>query len=84
MPKDTLAEDLIEGVPAIAKFLGLGLRQCRHLVDQRRLPTIRFGGKGKFRARKSVLLEELRRLEAAAMAQRPKAEATAKKSARRK
>ena len=55
MAKETLADDILDGVPAIAKFLGLTTRQARHLVYTHRLPTLRHGSSGKIRARKGKL-----------------------------
>lgn len=35
--------DLLYGVPAIAEFLGLRVRQVRHLVEMGKLPTFKMG-----------------------------------------
>ena len=37
------AADLLYGVPAIAGFLGLKVRQARHLCEVGRLPTFKVG-----------------------------------------
>jgi hypothetical protein len=55
MAKETLADDILDGVPANAKFLGLTTRQARHLVYSHQLPTFRYGSTGKIRARKGKL-----------------------------
>ncbi len=37
--------DLLYGAPDIAEFLGLRVRQVRHLCEAGRLPTFKIGGK---------------------------------------
>ena len=35
--------DLLYGVPAIANFLGIGVRHARHLCEMDRVPTFKLG-----------------------------------------
>ena len=37
--------DLLYGVPAIAEYLGLAVRQARHLCEVGRVPTFKLGNK---------------------------------------
>lgn len=39
-PDNRLADDLIEGVDAIADFLGLPRRRTQHLIDKGQLPGV--------------------------------------------
>ena len=36
--------DLLYGAPAIASFLGLKEKQCRHRIEKGLIPTFRIGG----------------------------------------
>jgi hypothetical protein len=66
MENDDLASDLLDGVPAIAEFLGLTERQVYHLADprlgSRRLPLFKVGER-KWFARKSSLRRYFESLE---------------------
>jgi hypothetical protein len=63
MKDDDLANDLLDGIPAIAAFLGLSVRMTYDLAEQRRLPLFKLGGK-KWQGRKSTLLRRIENLEA--------------------
>ncbi|CAN7426523.1 DNA-binding protein [Brucella pseudogrignonensis] len=66
MEQEKEGTDLLYGVPAIAKFLGLGNRQVYHLKDTGALPTFSLADTGKVCALKSSLRTWLRDQEAKA------------------
>jgi hypothetical protein len=41
----TIADDTLEGAAAIAAFLGKSQRQTEYLLETRRLPAFKLGGK---------------------------------------
>ncbi len=49
--------DFLYGMPAIASFLGLGVRQAYHLKEAGNIPTFKIGGK--VCARRSTLTQWL-------------------------
>jgi hypothetical protein len=57
---DLLGEDLLYGARAIAGFLGLPMRRCFYLLEQRRVPCGKLGGL--WIASKSALREHMRRI----------------------
>lgn len=63
---------LLYGVPAIAKYLRLRERQCRHRIDAGIIPTFKFAGTGTICARESTLDAWLAEQEAAAQKPEPK------------
>lgn len=62
--KGTLADDLIEGVPAIAAFVGVKERRAYYLLSQGLLPGFKLSQR-RWAARKSSLYEYLDQLERA-------------------
>ena len=40
-----IADDLLDGIPAIAEFIGLEERQAYHLATTKRIPVFRLGRK---------------------------------------
>ena len=54
MANDDLAADLLDGIPAIANFLGLPVRRTYELAEKRKLPVFKIGDR-KWQARKSSL-----------------------------
>ncbi len=59
---DTLSNDLLEGVMAIAAFFGKTERQTHHLLEKKRLPAFKLAGK--WHMRRSTGLAFIERLEA--------------------
>ena len=57
---DLLGEDLLYGARAIAGFLGLPMRRCFYLLEQRRVPCGKLGAL--WIASKSALREHMRRI----------------------
>ncbi len=53
--------DLLEGVDAIAAFLGTSRRRASHLVETRAIPFFKMGGR--ICALRSSLLERMKKLE---------------------
>ena len=62
--------DLLYGVPAIAEFLGVRVRQARHLCESGRLPTFKLGSQ-KICARRSTLWRWLAEQEANGAEEQP-------------
>jgi excisionase family DNA binding protein len=62
MAENDLAADFLDGVPAIAAFLGLPLRRVYELAEKKRIPVFKLGD-GKWLARKSTLRRYVERLE---------------------
>lgn len=58
--------DLLYGVPAIARHLGLKVPQARHLADKGAIPTFKLPGNKNICARRSTLSAWLAEREAAA------------------
>lgn len=58
----SLKDDMLKGIKEIADFLGLPERQVYHLCSSNRLPGVFKLGR-LYHARRSALVEELRRLE---------------------
>ncbi len=65
------APDLLNGMPAIAAFVGLKVAQARHLSDRGILPTFKLDGYRNTCARRSTLTAWLAAQEARS-AHRPK------------
>jgi excisionase family DNA binding protein len=63
MTVENLADDLLDGVPAIAAFLGLPQRRIYDLVEKKKIPAFKMGG-GRWSARKSTLCAHIEKLEA--------------------
>jgi hypothetical protein len=63
---DDLADDLMEGIPRIARFLGKNERQIYHLGENKQLPMFKIGGR--WHARKSALRKAIEDLERGAEA----------------
>jgi hypothetical protein len=42
-PEQTLAQDLLIGAAAIAKYIGISERACRHQLDRKQIPHRRMG-----------------------------------------
>src|SRR5262249_40084455 len=61
MKSEDLAGDLIEGVPAIAAFMGQKPRRTYYLAEKGTLPLFKFGNT--WCGRKSTLLEYVAKLE---------------------
>jgi hypothetical protein len=53
MAEDELANDMLEGIPAISRFLNIKTRQGYALAEAGRLPLFKLGKDGTWRARKS-------------------------------
>jgi hypothetical protein len=67
MGNEDLAADLLDGVPAIAAFIGWPERRVYYLVERGVLPVFKVGER-KWCARKSALRKHFENIEAAAMA----------------
>ena len=61
MARETLANDLLEGVGRIARFTGLKPRRVFYLAESGRLPLFKIGNR--WCARKSTLIEHIAKLE---------------------
>jgi hypothetical protein len=59
---DGLAEDLLDGMPAIAKFYGCTERRGYYLAENKLIPAFKVGEK--WCARKSTLKAHIEKLEA--------------------
>ena len=64
MDDPDLAADLLDGMPAIAKFYGCTERRGYYLVENKLIPAFKVGDK--WCARKSTLRSHVEKLEAAA------------------
>ena len=64
-PDDT---DWLHGMAAIAAFLGVSEREGYYLAERRRIRVFKYDKTGKWRGRRSTLLEDVARLEAEATA----------------
>ncbi len=60
----SVATDTLEGVAAIAEFLGKSERRTHYLIENNRLPAFKLGGK--WHMRKTTYAAFIERLEAAA------------------
>ena len=60
---ELITGDLLYGVKAIAKFLGMRKDQCQHRCDEKRIPTFRIGRN--IVARKTTLARWVEDMEAA-------------------
>ena len=65
-PQDAIADDVIVGAEALAKFLGLSRRQIYNATEHRHLPVFRVGVL--ICARRSTLLRWISEAEAASVA----------------
>jgi hypothetical protein len=63
MNDDDLAADLLDGIPAIAAFLGLPVRRTYDLAEKRKLPLFKLGHR-KWQGRKSTLRRHIESLDA--------------------
>jgi hypothetical protein len=63
MERDELATDLLDGMPAIAKFYGCPVRRGYYLAENKLIPAFKVGEK--WCARKSTLKAHIEKLEAA-------------------
>jgi hypothetical protein len=59
---ETLANDLLDGMPAIAKFYGCTERRGYYLAENKLIPAFKMGEK--WQARKSTLKRYIENLEA--------------------
>jgi hypothetical protein len=62
MADDNLAADILDGIPAIAAFLGLPVRRTYELAEKKKLPLFKIGGR-KWQGRKSTLRRHIERLD---------------------
>jgi hypothetical protein len=62
MERDELATDLLDGMPAIARFGGWPVRRGYYLAENKLIPVFKLGDK--WCARKSTLKAHIERLEA--------------------
>jgi excisionase family DNA binding protein len=63
MLDNDLATDFLDGVSAIAAFLGLPTRRVYELAEKKRIPVFKFGEGKKWQARKSTLRRHIESLE---------------------
>ena len=63
MKDDDLAADLLDGIPAIAAYLGLPVRRTYELAEKRKLPLFKLGDR-KWQGRKSTLRRHIEGAEA--------------------
>jgi hypothetical protein len=63
MADDSLATDILDGIPTIAAFLGLPVRRTYELAEKRKLPLFKLGGH-KWQGRKSTLRRHIEGLDA--------------------
>lgn len=61
MNENDLAADLLDGIPAIAAFLGLPVRRTYDLAEKKKLPLFKLGDR-RWQARKSTLLHHIEKL----------------------
>lgn len=62
MKDDDLAADLLDGIPAIAAFLGLPVRRTYELAEKNKLPLFKLGDR-RWQGRKSTLKRHVESLE---------------------
>ena len=62
MENDLLATDLLDGMPAIARFYGCSERRGYYLAENKMIPAFKVGDK--WCARKSTLKAHIEKLEA--------------------
>jgi len=58
-----LAADLLDGIPAIAAYLGLPVRRTYELAEKKKLPLFKLGDR-KWQARRSTLRRHIEELDA--------------------
>ncbi len=63
MADDDLATDILDGIPAIAAFLGLPIRRTYDLAEKKKLPLFKLGDR-KWQGRKSTLRRHIEGLDA--------------------
>ena len=63
MPNQTLADDMLVGVEAIAAYIGEDPRKTFYLLQKKQLPAFKLPGSSVWRARKSTLQKHIERLE---------------------
>jgi excisionase family DNA binding protein len=63
MKDDDLAADLLDGIPAIAAYLGLPVRRTYELAEKKKLPLFKLGER-KWQGRKSTLRRHIEELDA--------------------
>lgn len=63
MENEALATDLLDGVAAIAEFVGLPQRRVYYLAENGKLPLFKMGDR-KWQGRKSTLRRHIAKLEA--------------------
>jgi excisionase family DNA binding protein len=63
MAEDNLAEDLLDGMSEICRYLNIKERWGYELAEQGRLPLFKFGGR-RWQGRKSTLLRHIQNMEA--------------------
>jgi hypothetical protein len=63
----SVADDMLDGSAAIARFIGETPRQTQHLLETGQLPAFKLGpgAQCKWRMRRSTYLKHIERLEAA-------------------
>jgi hypothetical protein len=64
MADNDLADDMLDGMTAICRYLKIKTRQGYELAETGKLPLFKLGGK-KWQARKSTLRRHIEKLEAA-------------------
>jgi excisionase family DNA binding protein len=62
MKDDDLAADLLDGIPAIAAYLGLPVRRTYELAEKKKLPLFKLGDR-KWQGRKSTLRRHIESLD---------------------
>jgi excisionase family DNA binding protein len=62
MHDNELAADLLDGIPAIAAYLGLPVRRTYELAEKKRLPLFKLGDR-KWQARRSTLRRHIEELD---------------------
>jgi hypothetical protein len=63
MKDDDLAADLLDGIPAIAAYLGLPIRRTYELAEKKKLPLFKLGDR-KWQGRRSRLRRHIEELDA--------------------
>jgi excisionase family DNA binding protein len=63
MTESDLANDMLDGMSAIAAFLGIPERRAYDWAEKRKIPAIKIGDR-KWQARKSTLRRHIEQLEA--------------------
>jgi hypothetical protein len=61
--EDDLADDMLRGIPSIARYINEPVRRTYELAVKRKLPLFRYGHGGLWHARKSTLRQYIRKLE---------------------